>query len=140
PTTSSLPRTRSTTELQQLDRVPPVQETLPTGERAMGIKPTTSCLEGRCSAFELRPHRATHNVERTTDESSPRPADISVFGSSAALLRPLPCGVVLDHRVGAEWVGRDSNPRRTQSARFTVWCHWPLGHLPSSPLVAFGRT
>src|SRR5262249_5182848 len=71
PTTSSLPRTRSTTELQQQDRVPPAQETLPTGERAMGIEPTTSCLEGRCSAFELRPHGATHKVERTKDESSP---------------------------------------------------------------------
>ncbi len=30
----------------------------------------------------------------------------------------------------SKWAGRDSNPRRTKSARFTVWCHWPLGHLP----------
>ena len=30
----------------------------------------------------------------------------------------------------SQWVGRDSNPRRTKSDRFTVCCHWPLGHLP----------
>jgi hypothetical protein len=28
------------------------------------------------------------------------------------------------------WAEQDSNLRRTKSARFTVWCHWPLGHLP----------
>jgi hypothetical protein len=28
------------------------------------------------------------------------------------------------------WAEQDSNLRRTESARFTVWCHWPLGHLP----------
>src|SRR5947209_3792427 len=37
------------------------------------------------------------------------------------------------------WAGQDSNPRRTQSARFTVWCHWPLGHLPVVPSAVLRR-
>ena len=28
------------------------------------------------------------------------------------------------------WAEQDSNLRRAKPARFTVWCHWPLGHLP----------
>src|SRR6266567_3993348 len=43
------------------------------------------------------------------------------------------CSTIELHPQSLYWAGRDSNPRRTKSARFTVWCNWPLCHLPVSP-------
>src|SRR4051795_9961620 len=70
PTTSSLPRTRSTTELRQ--RLPAGDRA--TGERAMGIEPTTSCLEGKSSTVELRPQVKDEVAKTPGNSSLPRVA------------------------------------------------------------------
>ena len=130
PRTSSLPRTRSTTELQQhlsktetRGRVRDIRNSffgqtrhseLDTLERVRRIELPTTCLEGRCSTFELHPRSRNHTEPRAC--GPPCAEGLRLEGPA-----PVSC---------CDWAGRDSNPRRTKSARFTVWCHWPLGHLP----------
>src|SRR6516162_5183217 len=54
PRTSSLPRTRSTAELQQPGRGP--------SKRVRRIELPTACLEGKRSAIELHPHAPTERM------------------------------------------------------------------------------
>ena len=98
PRTSSLPRTRSTTELQQQVRYSQLA-----GEEN---RTPIACLEGRCSAIELHPR-----PDSAAAESMLTSHLFNIYGFSI-------------------WAAQDSNLRRTKSARFTVWCHWPLGQLP----------
>ena len=43
--------------------------------------------------------------------------------------------IKLHPRARLKWAGQDSNLRRSKTARFTVWCNWPLCHLPARLLL-----
>jgi hypothetical protein len=87
----------------------------------MGIEPTTSCLEGKSSTVELRPHLLRLQVHQDEGRfKSPFRVRLTPMIPPVKTSLPLYPLVVLP---SLEWVGRDSNPRRTSSARFTVWCN-----------------
>ncbi len=111
------PPTRATRSLV------PVQ---PTPELLVGVEPTTSSLPRTRSTTELQ--QRSYDQERVRRIELPQPA-----WKAGALPLSYTRRNVLESGQGPgklEWAGRDSNPRRTKSARFTVWCNWPLCHLP----------
>ena len=103
-----------------------------------GNRTLVTCLEGRSSTIELHPQQNSSgeiaNRAGTPPCSSGRPKHLSPAPPRQSLYRD---------SAALHWAGRDSNPRRAKPARFTVWCHWPLGHLPAlflDPLPANGPT
>src|SRR5205085_6783316 len=125
PRTSSLPRTRSTTELQQRCR----SARPPAAKRVKGIEPSYSVW--KTDALPLSYTRIRRDggggrreeTKRDDANACTPPPDVACRAVSLSSLIPHPSSL---------WVcaEQDSNLRRAKPARFTVWCHWPLGHLP----------
>ena len=73
----------------------------------MGFEPTTSCLEGRSSTTELHPHDAPE-MKYWAGRTIQAPALLlDIFQT------PYLCDSFLLGLRAVEWVGRDSNPRRS---------------------------